>query len=242
MPSDTIDATQHEDLDVVRDYFAHWIAYQRAVECNYIHHREARAALRGCMAARGPAGSLLDLGCGDAATIPDLVDGLGMTSYTGVDVTPEALDVAARSIAALGVPARLVAADFTVELPRLPGPYDTIVVSLAMHHLPAHDKPAFFAAVRAQLAPGGLLLAYEPSCRPSEGRARYVARQAAYFTANFTRMTPAHVAMLNQHVADADFPESPGAYAALAIDAGFTRADVLYVDPEHFWAALAFRP
>ena len=116
-----------------------------------------------------------------------------MTSYTGVDVTPEALDVAARSIAALGVPP-LVAADFTVELPRLPGPYDTIVVSLAMHHLPADDKPAFFAAARARLAAGGLLLVYEPSCRPSEGRARYVARQAAYFTAHFTRMTPEQVA------------------------------------------------
>jgi SAM-dependent methyltransferase len=229
----------HEDLDVVREYFAHWEAYERAVRLNYIHHREASAALRAALVERGRVGAMLDLGCGDAAPVPDLVAGLGLTAYTGVDVTPEALDLASANLAGLAVPVTLLADDFTHAVPPMPEAFDTILSSLAMHHLPLHDLPAFLASLRAHLAPGGMLLVYEPSSRPGEDRSEYIARQSAYFRDHFTGMTAEQVAMLNAHVADADHPQSPGTYAGAALDAGFARADVRYVDPQHFWAALA---
>lgn len=229
----------HEDLDVVREYFAHWEAYERAVRLNYIHHREAAAALRAVLVERGAVGAMLDLGCGDAAPVPDLVAGLGLTGYTGVDVTPEALDLARENLAGVGVPVALIADDFARAVPPLDRTFDTVLSSLAMHHLPLDDLPEFLASVRAHLAPGGVLLMYEPSSRPGEDRADYVTRQSAYFREHFTGMTGEQVEMLNEHVADADYPQSPGTYAGAALDAGFSRADVRYVDPQHFWAALA---
>jgi cyclopropane fatty-acyl-phospholipid synthase-like methyltransferase len=229
----------HEDLDVVREYFAHWEAYERAVRLNYIHHRESAAALRAVLVERGAVGSLLDLGCGDAAPIPALVADLALTGYTGVDVTPEALVIAERNLADLGVPVTLIADDFARSVPPMHRTFDTIVSSLAMHHLPLPDLPAFLTSLRAHLAPGGVLLLYEPASRPGEDRSAYVARQADYFRAHFTGMTSEQVEMLIAHVAAADHPQSPGTYAGVALDAGFARADVRYVDPQHFWAALA---
>ncbi len=224
---------------MVRDYFARWDAYRAAVSNDYIHHREAFAAMRSALVERGTIGSLLDLGCGDAAPVPDLVRGLGMTSYTGVDVTPEALDLARTTLAPLRADIDLVEGDFTVALPALPDRADVILCSLAMHHLPSRDQPGFFRAARQALAPAGLLLLYEPSCRPGEPRESYVDRQSAYFSHAFTRMTTEQVDLLNRHVADADFPSSPGDYAGMAIDAGFTGVAQLFRDPQEFWVALA---
>jgi SAM-dependent methyltransferase len=230
----------HEDLEVVRGYFSQWSAYQRAVDCNCMHHHEAFAAMRLELSARPAIGALLDLGCGDAAPIPDLVAALGMTSYTGIDVTRQAIDLAPRNLAGQQVPCDFTLADFTTELPRLTEAFDTILASLSMHDLPRHDKPAFFAAAHRRLAAGGVLLCYEPTNRPGESRHDYIARQSRYFAYHFTRMTAEQVALLNQHVADADHPESPGGYAGAAVAAGFTGVRVLYVDPQPFWAALAY--
>lgn len=230
----------HQDVTVTRDYFSHWDSYKSAVDADYMHHNEMISTVHSLLASRGAVGDLLDLGCGDAAPIPSLVAGLPVTSYTGMDVTPEALQLARPNVASLGVPVRLLEADFAQEFPRMDGQFDTILVSLAMHHLTHDDKPAFFAAARERLRSGGFLVVYEPSCRPGETRESYIARQAPFFSSHFTRMTTAAIDDLNDHVREADFPESPGTYAGMAIDAGFGDARLVYVDPQHFWAALAF--
>lgn len=231
---------QHQDVTISRDYFSHWASYKSAVDADYIHHVEMIAAVHAVLVARGFVGDLLDLGCGDAAPIPSLVADLPLASYTGMDVTPEALDLARSTVAVLGVPVTLLQADFAGALTRMDRHFDTVFVSLAMHHLTHDDKPAFFSAARERLRPNGLLVIYEPSSRPGESRADYIARQAPWFSSHFTRMEPVAVDELNDHVRQADFPESPGTYAGMAIDAGFTGARVVYLDPQHFWAALAF--
>jgi SAM-dependent methyltransferase len=229
-----------EDTQVVRDFFDHWAVYQTAVAHNYIHHLEAMAALHAVLSSRGSAGAVVDLGCGDAAAVPTLLDGVGTTSYTGVDVSAVALGLAGRNMAPTGLPVDLVTGDFMEQLPLLNGPFDTVIASLSMHHLPAAQKPGFFGAVLSRIAADGLLMIYEPSLRPDEDRAAYIARQSVFFTEHFTAMTPERVLEFEQHVQDTDFPETPGTYAQMALDAGFASARVIYVDPEHFWAALAF--
>lgn len=231
----------HEDVAVVQRYFSHWAHYRSAVEHDYIHHEEMTAAVNEEIRRRGYAGDLLDLGCGDAAPVIAMVDGVGVRSYTGMDVTAAALDLARRNLTWVQGPVTLLVGDFAVDLAAMTGEFDTVIVSLAMHHLPHDDKPAFFAAAHERLAPGGVLFLYEPACLPGEGREDYVARQSAFFRSQFTAMTAAAVDDLNTHVREADFPESPGTYAGMALDAGFADASVLFVDPQHFWALLALR-
>lgn len=232
--------SEAEDTESVQAFFDHWSVYKKAVDANYIHHREAMAALHSALAARHPVGNLLDIGCGDAASIPALLDGLDVTSYTGLDVSPVALDLARANLAGQAFATHLIHGDFAEELPHLHDVYDVIVASLSMHHLPTARKPEFFASACRRLTPGGLLLVYEPSMRPGESRAQYVERQGTFFETFFTEMPVADRDELNRHVRDDDFPETPGGYAQLALDTGFASARLLYVDPQHFWAALAF--
>jgi prepilin-type processing-associated H-X9-DG protein len=234
-------AAAHEDVDVVQRYFTHWANYESAVSHDYIHHDEMTAAVNERVRERGFVGDLLDLGCGDAREVVAMVDGVGCDSYTGVDVTEAVFDLARPNLAWVDGHVALVPGDFMAVLPTLGAHFDTVLCSLAMHHLPTADKPRFFTEVHERLAPGGVLYLYEPSSRPGEDRDAFIARQAPWFSAHFTGMTPAAVADLNQHVADADFPESPGGYAGMAIDAGFISAEVLFIDDEHFWVLLELR-
>jgi len=229
-----------EDVSHVRDFFSHWAAYEAAVRANYLHHREMAGVFNAQLKERGHVGSMLDLGCGDGGSIPAITDGCAWDAYTGIDVTSEALDLARVSAAQWRAPATFVLGDFNDQLPRLPDSYDTILVSLAMHHLPPADKPGFFAAARDRLKPGGVLLAYEPACKPEEDRLAYARRQAADFRHTFTELTVEQTDAINQHVLDSDYPASPGTYAAMAIDAGFATARLLFRDQSDYWAAMAF--
>ena len=229
-----------EDVSHVRDFFSHWSAYEAAVRANYLHHREMTGAFNSMLQDRGGVGSMLDLGCGDGGSIPAITDGCAWDAYTGIDVTSEALDLARVSAVDWRAPAAFVLADFNEALPNLPGSYDTILVSLAMHHLPNEDKPAFFGSALARRKPGGVLLAYEPACQPGEDRLAYARRQAVDFQQAFAELTTEQTESINQHVVDSDYPASPGAYAAMAIDAGFASAQLLFRDSKDYWAAMAF--
>lgn len=229
-----------EDVSAVQDFFSHWSAYEAAVRANHLYHREMTAAFNVSLRDRGYVGSMLDLGCGDAGPVPAIVDGCPWSSYSGVDVTGEALDLARGRAADWSVPSTFILGDFNEVLPGLAGAYDTILVSLAMHHLPNEDKPAFFAAALGHLGRGGVLLAYEPACRPGEDRLDYAARQSVDFRRTFTELTEEQTESINQHVIDSDYPVSPGEYASLAIDAGFMQARLLFRDPHDYWAAMAF--
>lgn len=229
-----------EDVSHVRDFFSHWAAYEAAVRANYLYHREMTAAFNANLRNRGYIGSMLDLGCGDGGPVPAITSGCTWASYTGIDVTPEALDLARAAARDWNVPAAFILGDFLEQLSQSDDSYDTILVSLAMHHLPNEDKPAFFDAVLARLEPGGVLLAYEPACRPGEDRLDYAMRQGADFQSTFTQLTSQQTESINQHVLDSDYPASPGEYAAMAIDAGFAEAQLLFRDPHDYWAAMAF--
>jgi len=64
-------------------FFDAWDTYQKVVTCDYMFHREIGEALNQLLRAHfgGRPFSILDLGCGDAATLTPLLEGW-RSSYT----------------------------------------------------------------------------------------------------------------------------------------------------------------
>jgi len=231
---------RHEDTAAVRGFFADWAVYQAAVRGNSLRHREAAAAMRAAITARGTgAGRVLDLGCGDAGMASLVLADLSSHSYHGIDLTPQALALAERTAAAWAFPHAFQVGDLRTVLAHLSETVDTVIVSLAMHHLPTSDKPEFFRLVRERLGPAGLLLMYEPASLPGELRADYCDRAAHAFRLHFTEVSPPDVEAIIDHVRSADYPEPPGDYARMALDAGFRSVRVGYEDPDRLWAMIA---
>lgn len=108
------------------------------------------------------AGAALDVAAGDGRVAVWMARrGLDVTA---VDISPEGLALARDRAARAGVALRTVALDLEREpLPR--GPYDVITCF-------CYRQPELFAAMRERLAPGGYLIAEQPTVRNLERHER----------------------------------------------------------------------
>ena len=79
-----------------------WEVYRKLVAANYMFHRELYNEVEKRLTpADGQPFSLLDLGCGDAATLAPVLRRLPVSRYLGVDLSPVALELAAANLRGL---------------------------------------------------------------------------------------------------------------------------------------------
>ena len=103
-----------------------------------------------------PAGGLVvDLGAGTGALSAAVLDALPGVRVQLVDIDPNMLEAAAVRCQAHEGRFELRRAFFQDELPRC----DAVVATLALHHVADHaEKRDLYAAIRAALEPGGLVV------------------------------------------------------------------------------------
>lgn len=123
-------------------------------------------------AAGGGPPRLLDVGCGTGFLLERLA-GRGWTGV-GVDLSPESVAHATRRLEEIGAADRLTAVVGSAYEPPA-GPFDLITLTDVLEHL--EDPRACLAALRAQLAPGGLLVISTPNRRSLPGARRWLAER-----------------------------------------------------------------
>jgi 2-polyprenyl-3-methyl-5-hydroxy-6-metoxy-1,4-benzoquinol methylase len=111
---------------------------------------QAIAAAIGARIPLAPHLEVLDFGCGTGLVSLALAPRVG--AITGADTAPAMLAELQAKAGALGFKAGAVLLDGTAS-GSLGGPYDLIVSSMTLHHLP--DVPAAFRQFAASLRPGG---------------------------------------------------------------------------------------
>ena len=105
------------------------------------------------LAALPPMPRVLDIGCGNGRFGHFLSQHLGATRYTGVDYSPEMLQITRERLP----DAQLLSRDLVSEAPPA-GPFDLVVCFGFLHHVPgAAQRLALVRAMADALAPGGLL-------------------------------------------------------------------------------------
>ena len=113
---------------------------------------------------------VLDVGCGTGFLLEQLA-GRGFSGI-GVDLSPESVEHANRRLGEIGASDRLTAVVGSAYEPPH-GPYDLIALTDVLEHL--EDPRACLAALRAQLAPEGLLVISTPNRRSLPGARRWLA-------------------------------------------------------------------
>jgi SAM-dependent methyltransferase len=114
-------------------------------------HREQPALLEQAVAGRGTPGSALDVGCGSGVhTIYLAQQGY---SVVGLDFVPAALEAASARAEAAGVAVELHECD-VVDY-QAPAPFDVVLDSGCLHHLPKAKVAAYRRRLDEWLAPGG---------------------------------------------------------------------------------------
>ena len=155
-----------------------WRTYRKFLDLNYMQHREVYALLRVLLDQAPPGFRFLDVACGDAAATATAA-GTSVGSYTGIDMSRPALDLAPVELAPLACPVTLIEEDFATALAAWKEPVDVVWIGQSLHHLPPAGKSAVVRDVRRILAPGGLFLIWEPTTLPGEGRAGWLERLAS---------------------------------------------------------------
>jgi ubiquinone/menaquinone biosynthesis C-methylase UbiE len=198
-----------------------WHVYKKVVSENLMFHREIAAALNAALKERFGARPIafLDLGCGDAATLAPVLQGVTLSRYTGVDLSPTALALAAQTLETLGAPVELVEADFLDALQR-EDRFDVVYSSFALHHLTTAQKAEFFRRAARRLAPGGLLLLVDVAREEDETLPVYHAHYTGWLRASWPQLEAAEREAVCDHILACDMPEPLSVLRAQAESAG----------------------
>jgi SAM-dependent methyltransferase len=212
------------------------------VDNNYLFHREAYACLRKIVT-REPARPIrfLDIACGDASATVDALVGTCLTQYCGIDLSGEALALAAQNLAALGCPVTLERGDFQDVLVRWQEPVDVAWVGLSLHHLDPSGKLAVMREIRRIVGAGGLFLAYENASPNGEDRAGWLRRWDSQ-EAHWIAYSGHEWQTITTHVHTCDFPETCAGWHSLGRDAGFQEVREIFVAPTNLFRMYLFQP
>jgi SAM-dependent methyltransferase len=241
MEPENLVVSANRDPDSIREFFNGWALYRRIVDHDYLCHQSTKQALGEWLDRFGQPFSFLDLGCGDAAFSAGVLTGRTLTSYTGVDISPVALDLAAQNTRQIKAPCSLKVGDFLTEISALQEVYDIIYIGLSLHHLRHSEKETFLGKLRRRLAPGGVLVVYDPVLSPGETRDAYMSRWVDDAQRNWRALSIEDIAEAVKHVTTSDFPEEIGTLDSMALSSGFQRSEILFTDPDQFYALMAFR-
>ena len=230
-----------QDTDGVKDFFDHWSIYQKAMNHNYLCHREVYGILQDFLEKTFDRGfSLLDLGCGDAIFMRPALKTTRIKRYYGVDLSPVALSLARENMASLNCEQNFIQGDFFSVVQDSAISVDVIWVGLSMHHLPFPEKKRFLEFSFKLLNDVGYLLIYEPTTKENEGRESYLQRWCQECQTKWVALSPKEIKESQEHVKEADFPESLSNFEELGRDSGFAGVTCLFTDPDDLYCFLCF--
>lgn len=108
-------------------------------------------------------GRVLDLGCGFGDYARFFA---GRCDYLGIDHNPSYIETARRMN--VETPARFLVADVADPVVAREGPFDLVLMSGVLHHLPSDAVRDFAALIRPLISGGGRFVAMEPVFDPDQ--------------------------------------------------------------------------
>jgi SAM-dependent methyltransferase len=211
------------NLETVGDYFrTRWEIYREIVRRDYMDHEEIYRETRRFIVENYPNPfTLLELGCGDASSSSEMLKGTLIQSYTGIDLAPTGLALAAENLAWLNRSVELKQAEMLDFLHNTADTFDLILTSFALHHLSADGKQLLLKQCWQHLQPGGSLLLIDVFREEGETRPEYLTRYNDDMRTEWRALSSSEIDILVQHIESSDFPETERSIQQWAIESGF---------------------
>ena len=229
------------DEEATHFFRKQWAAYRRLIDANYSHHREAYGILRRLLLENFDRPFwFLDLACGDAKESVGALLETKITHYHGVDLSPQALKMAAQNLDALECEVDLEQADFVEAIRNRPDPAHVVWFGLSLHHLEAPDKRELMREIHEAMAQGGRFLIFEPAMRDGETRHAFHERSEKIMRDRWTALPKDDLDAFVQHIWQCNIPETVSDWQALGREAGFREARLLFRGPDDMYAVIGF--
>ncbi len=205
-------------------FLATWQVYRKIVDGNFMYHREIFSEILRLLTAQPVAVfSVLDLGCGDAATMRPILEKIRFSNYLGVDASQPALQLAKGELQAFNERIELVCNDMVSFLrENLSRTFEAIVVSFSLHHLETAQKREFLALCKNALSPTGQLIVVDVFRNKNQSREDYLDAYCEDMTQRWTTLTAEEAQLAIEHVRTHDLPETLEDFLQLAQQAGLS--------------------
>ncbi len=215
--------------------------YRKIVGANLMYHREVYTLLSEVLAKdiTGPF-RFLDIACGDASASSGMLVKTAVAHYCGIDLSPESLAMARESVAVLECPVDLRCCDFADAMSTWTDPVDVIWIGMSLHHLQADGKARLMQHVYDALDRNGLFLIWEPTLLNGESREEHWDRFTAQ-RSDWAALTDEEFAAMDAHMRMADFPESPHDWISMGVQAGFSKAEQIFLMPNRMGGVFQYR-
>lgn len=230
------------DNDQVRAFFDQWATFRKTVVSNCFCHREVYAALRQFLNSHhARAFTLVDLGCGDAATMTFALEDTYVSNYCGVDLSEVALQFARANAQSLVCAKSFFEGDYFEIVRRGMCQGDVIWIGLSFHHLSPSKQREFVSAAAGAVAPGGHLMIYDVFGDNGDPRETTLGRVWSECVEQCPTLTADELASIHEHMWSCDHPATVATLSEHAEQAGFEPPITLFANDSGLCRLLSMR-
>lgn len=210
-------------------FVKNWSIYKKIIENDNMSHEAGYSKLKKIIMDEIPGPfSFVDLACGDAHYSSIILEETNAKTYTGLDISEQALSFARDNFSGSQIESNFIRADFINFAEHIEKEADVIWVGFSVHHLDTTKKLEFMSNVREVLADGGIFMLYEPILLEGEDLGQYYLRFKKTFDKYWRGLDTEESEYLLEHVRETERPETTHDWIALGKEAGFADADKVF--------------
>ncbi|RNC85233.1 MAG: class I SAM-dependent methyltransferase [Balneola sp.] len=200
-----------------------WRIYQEILEQNYMfHHNLSQKIFRFLRKHRFSSPfNVLDAGCGDAYMLSNLLKNISVNSFTGYDMSSQALSIAKENLHALKTEVKLVQGPMESSIKKEDTTFGLIYSSFAIHHLDDHGKKELLRGFYNHLREGGIFIAIDIMRDQKLSREEYLEEYIEHIATKWTMISDSDKELIYNHMRNFDFPAINDNFLEWLKEAGF---------------------
>ena len=222
-------------IDPTQIFIRNWEIYQKIIRENYMKHKELAAHSQvylNQLSLQQPI-KLLDIGCGDAHQISKQLKDLNLSSYTGYDLSAQAIQFAKQNVEKLNTKIDFQVGYMEDLIKKDQQSYSVLYSSFAIHHLTNDVKLDFIHNCFNKLDAGGLFILIDIKRLPGQTIEDYKKSYADWIYAEWHSLTTDEKDAIIDHLNTCDIPVEASTYIEYAKSTGFNFIEEVAIDARH---------
>jgi len=176
---------------------------------------------------------ILDIGCGDVATLLPVLQKAAIVSYTGYDLSASALELADEHLSKESFATTLKEGSMIELIDREEKQFDLIHSSFAIHHLLDDEKRKLLKACFDKLQAGGRMIYIDVFRQRDISRDQYIKEYFSYIRNDWSLLTANEKQPIYEHINQYDFPSDLNETINWIQSFGFTVSEKYQPDHRH---------
>jgi 2-polyprenyl-3-methyl-5-hydroxy-6-metoxy-1,4-benzoquinol methylase len=221
-------------IDPSQIFIRNWEIYQKIIHENYMKHKQLGERVQHYLAelSHQTPLNMLDIGCGDAKQIAGQLKELPVNTYTGYDLSAQAIDFAKQHITS-PIKAKFNIGRMEELIKDDEDTYNLIYSSFAIHHLIDEQKQTIINDCFSKLEQKGMFILIDIKRLPGQSINDYQLSYADWIKRDWHALTEEEQIAIIDHLSTCDIPVETKTYTEFANQAGFILLEEFEVDTRH---------